>query len=256
MEQNIRITTIQTSLHWENKAANLAMFDEKMSQLHQKTDIIVLPEMFTTGFSMNTKLAETMDGATVSWLRQKSKELDAAVLGSFICAENDTFLNRLVWAQPDGEIKTYDKKHLFCLAEESKYYTAGNEKIIINWRNWRILPLICYDVRFPNWSRNNSEQPYDLLIYIANFAAARSHAWKTLLAARAIENQCFTVGVNIVGTDGNNIFFSGDTKILDYEGHFIYRANDSEDIFTMSLSKEKLNNFRTQFPFLKDADKG
>lgn len=251
---SLRITTIQTSLFWENKAANLEMFDRKLKSLKGQTDIIILPEMFTTGFSMSPiPLAESMEGKTMQWLAQKAAACQAVVTGSFIAKEGDNYFNRLVWMQPDGNFETYDKRHLFTLAGEQHHYTAGTKKLIVEWQGWKICPLICYDLRFPVWSRNVED--YDLLIYVANFPERRQHAWKSLLIARAIENQSYTIGVNRVGTDGNDIYYSGDSTVVDYEGKILQQASHVEASFTTSLSLEKQQTFRKKLQFLSDRDK-
>lgn len=252
----LRITTVQADLIWQNKAANLKKFDKILrGPLRGETDVIVLPEMFTTGFSMSPEtLAEPMSGATVALLKEKSRALDAAITGSFICAENGKFYNRLVWMQPDGQFWTYDKRHLFSLAAEQNHYTAGSKRLQIEWRGWRICPMICYDLRFPAWSRNQSPDFYDVLIYVANWPERRRHPWQALLTARAIENQAFVVGVNRVGADGNGVAHSGDTKIVDFAGENLFQRTHTEGVETTVLSKSDLMDFRKKFTFLNDQD--
>lgn len=251
--QNLRVTTIQSHLFWENKQQNLAMFDQKLQALKGQTDLIILPEMFTTGFSMNAApLAEAMDGPTMQWLQKQAAAVEAVITGSFIVIENGQYYNRLVWMLPDGQYQTYDKRHLFTLAGEQHYYSAGQERLVVEYKNWKICPLICYDLRFPVWSRNTVD--YDLLIYVANFPARRSHAWKSLLVARAIENQAYTVGLNRVGKDENDIYYSGDSMILDYAGQLRYQISHVEDIFTTTLSYKDLHTFRSKLNFLPDRD--
>lgn len=260
----MKITTIQANLIWENKAANFQKFDDLLREVTE-TDIVVLPEMFTTGFSMTPALlAETLFGETFTWMLQKAKELNAAIMGSFICIENGHYYNRLLWAQPDGNYFKYDKRHLFTLARENYHYTEGVERITIPWREWQVCPLICYDLRFPVWSRNTQYSPfekdkietgyYDLLIYVANWPQRRSHAWKSLLIARAIENQAYVVGVNRVGEDGNGVVHSGDTSVIDYAGEILLSQANTEGINTTILSKSKMTEFRHKFGFLNDAD--
>jgi omega-amidase len=260
----MKITTVQTNLVWENKAANFQKFDDLMRGVSE-TDIIVLPEMFTTGFSMTPKsFAETIDGETFKWMLQKAKDLNAAITGSFICIENEHYYNRLLWVQPDGHYFKYDKRHLFTLARENDHYTAGDKRIIIPWRDWQVCPLICYDLRFPVWSRNTKYSPfeksnaetgyYDLLIYVANWPQRRNHAWKSLLIARAIENQAYVVGVNRVGEDGNGVMHSGDTAVLDYTGEILLSKAHTECLCTTILSKSKMTEFRHKFGFLSDSD--
>ena len=269
------VTTIQTNLAWENKAANLQMLEGKIDSLEEKTEVVVLPEMFSTGFSMNTAmLAETMDGETVEWMKAVAARHKIILTGSLIIKENDRCYNRLVWMLPNGQFGYYDKRHLFAYGEEDKHYTAGNKRLIASVKGWRINLQVCYDLRFPVWARNRllqTDSPaesvpaieetnavprpeYDLLIYVANWPERRSHAWKTLLCARAIENQCYVVGVNRVGRDGKNINHSGNSLVIDPLGEVLYHMAEEEDIFTITLQREHLEDVRTKFPFWKDAD--
>jgi omega-amidase len=252
----LRITTVQADLIWQNKAANLQKFDNLLrGSLRGETDVIVLPEMFTTGFSMSPEtLAEPMNGETIAFLTKKSHALDAAITGSFICEEKGRFYNRLVWMQPDGQFRTYDKRHLFSLANEQDHYTAGSELLQIKWRGWTIRPMICYDLRFPVWSRNVSPNFYDVLIYVANWPERRRQPWQSLLTARAIENQAFVVGVNRVGADGNGISHSGDTTIVDFSGEKLFQRAHTEGVETTTILKADLMNFRKKFTFLTDQD--
>lgn len=251
--QTLRLTTIQSSLHWEDIPANLRMFEQKMQTLPGTTDLVILPEMFTTGFSMDApRLAETMEGQTMHWLKKQSVLLNAAIIGSFIAVENQKYYNRGVVVFPDGRYKTYDKRHLFTLADEHLTFNSGNEILIVEWKGWRICPLICYDLRFPVWSRNTDN--YDLLIYTANWPNRRSHAWKSLLTARAIENQSYTVGVNRVGADGAGLVYSGDTSVIDFSGNVLYRVSDAEGVFTIELNYEAQAEFRNKLSFLADRD--
>ncbi len=252
--KNLRLTTVQSDLFWEDVPANLEMFSAKLEYLKGRTEIVVLPEMFTTGFSMNVeKFAEDMEGQTMNWMTHQSRKLGAVIIGSFIAEENGNFYNRLVWMQPDGQFHTYDKRHLFTLLGEEKQFTAGDEKLVVEWKGWKVCPLICYDLRFPVWSRNTED--YDLLIYIANWPEKRHLHWKTLLRARAIENQCFTVGVNRIGKDGNGNNHEGDTAVIDYSGVVQYRVAGMEDMFTAKFTKTDLEKFRQQLNFLPDQDK-
>ena len=252
--QDLRITTIQSTLHWEDKPANLAMFDKKMEGLAGTTDLVVLPEMFTTGFSMKAPVfAEGMEGRTMNWLWAKADEIGAVVTGSFIVNDNGKYYNRLVWMQPDGEFEYYDKRHLFTLAKEDKAYDAGHKKLVAEWKGWRACPMICYDLRFPVWSRN--VEGYDLLIYVANWPQTRRHHWQQLLTARAIENQVYVVGVNRMGSDAKGLDYSGDTSVIDYSGEVLYRAANVEGIFTCEISRAKLAAFRQKLNFLADQDK-
>jgi omega-amidase len=252
---SLTITIIQSNLHWENKAANLAMFSEKINGINEKTEIIILPEMFSTGFSMQSKtLAETMDGETVTWMKKIAAEKKAIITGSIIAEENGKYFNRLIWMLPTGEFGHYDKRHLFAFAEEDKFYSPGDKRLVASVKGWKINLLICYDLRFPVWARQAGETEYDLLIYVANWPERRIHAWKTLVQARAIENQCYVAAVNRVGDDGNKIHYSGDSMIIDPLGEILYQKSQHEDIFTFTLQKEKLEEVRNKFPFLKDAD--
>lgn len=251
--ENLRVALLQSFLYWEDKIANLQQFTEKLAPLAGNTDLVVLPEMFTTGFSMNAaKLAESMDDRTMQWLATQAKKLDSVITGSFIAKENGNYFNRLVWMRPDGTYNSYDKRHLFTYAEEHLHYAAGKNHLLVELKGWKILPLICYDLRFPVWSRNT--QDYDLLIYVANFPERRSHAWKSLLVARAIENQAYTIGVNRVGKDGNNIHHSGDSCVIDYAGQIIQLVSQVEKTCTMCLSYSDQMAFRQRFAFLQDRD--
>lgn len=253
---DLKITILQSGLYWENKEKNLNMFSEKIASVSESTDLIVLPEMFTTGFSMQpARFAEAMSGETISWMREKAKEKNAVITGSFICGENSSYYNRLVWMRPDGTYSVYDKHHLFSMGDENNYYTAGTKRIIEEWKGWKICPLVCYDLRFPVWARNIKKDPYDLLIYVANWPERRAGAWKTLLPARAVENQCYVAGLNRVGNDGNGIDHSGDSVVIDMKGERISKtAAHEERAETVLLSHAALLEFRQQFPVLNDAD--
>jgi omega-amidase len=259
----MRISIVQSELHWEDSAANRKMFTEKLSLLKQATDLVVLPEMFSTGFTNNTEpLAETMDGPTMEWLRGISNALDAAVTGSFICEEEGRYFNRLIFMRPDGQFDFYDKKHLFSLSKENEHFAAGKKRLTVSWRGWYICPMICYDLRFPAWTRNTTgnfvsgHRPYyDLLLFVANWPNKRAQHWKSLLAARAIENQAFVVGVNIAGKDGNDFEYSGDSTVIDYSGHALIQIPEGRsEIETIELSLQDLKDYRNQLPFLADAD--
>lgn len=248
------VSIIQSELHWQNPAANRAMFEEKIWQIDQPTDLIILPEMFTTGFSMEAqKLAEAMNLATHRWMQQMAAQTQAVVVGSFICVQGGAYFNRLLWMEPDGNYDYYDKRHLFRMAKEHHHYTAGERLIIKEWKGWKILPLICYDLRFPVWSRN-VDQAYDLAIYVANWPEVRRAPWRTLLKARAIENLSYVVGVNRVGKDGNDIPYAGDSTVIDFKGEVIFEKTQEEAIYTTVLNKEALTKFRTKFPAHLDAD--
>lgn len=259
--RDLKITLIQSTLHWENVDANLKMFSDKIADIREQTDLIVLPEMFSTGFTMNNKVvAETMQGKTVEWMKQKAKEKNCVVTGSLIIEEKKQFYNRLVWMTPGGKCKTYDKRHLFRYAGEEKYYSAGKKKLIVELNGWKICPLVCYDLRFPLWSRNKfnkkGEGQYDLLLYVANWPKRRNHPWKTLLMARAMENQAYVVGLNRVGNDGNNVSHSGDSSAINFKGEIISKTKAHEEsIETVVLSKKDLEEWRKIFPAWMDADR-
>lgn len=260
----MRLSILQSALAWEDPVANRAMFARKLAPLRDQTDLAVLPEMYTTGFSMNAgALAEPMDGPTVQWMREQSALLGGALAGSFICSEGGSFYNRLLFMRPDGTFEYYDKKHLFALAGEHEQYAAGDKQLVVEWKGWRIRPLVCYDLRFPVWSNNpapgearagSPRTPYDLLLYVANWPSRRSHHWRTLLAARAIENQSFVAGVNIVGKDGNGYEYTGDSAIIDFAGQQIVGISGKEGVFTAELSLEERMQYRRQLPFLEDGD--
>ena len=256
----LSITTIQSNLIWEEKTANLRMLEQKINSLEEKTEVVVLPEMFSTGFSMKPEaLAETMDGETVEWMKRVSRENGIVLTGSIIIKDAGNYYNRLVWMLPNGQYGYYDKRHLFAFGEEDKHYSPGNKRLIASVKGWKINLLVCYDLRFPVWARqatlsSGSEVEYDVLIYVANWPERRSHAWKTLLCARAIENQCYVVGVNRVGNDGNNIYYSGNSLVIDPLGQVLYHMGDEEDVNTIILQKDLLEEVRTKFPFWKDAD--
>jgi predicted amidohydrolase len=254
---DLKITLIQSDLFWENKEKNLEFFSNKIDAIKQTTDLIILPEMFSTGFSMNTEqLAESLFGNTFNWMKQKAIEKNSSITGSFICEENGNYYNRLLWMNADGTYSTYDKRHLFRMGDENNNYNSGNKKLIVELKGWKICPLVCYDLRFPVWSRNeNGENNYDLLLYIANWPERRAYAWKTLLPARAIENQCYVAGLNRVGNDGNSISHSGDSVVLNFKGETISNIAVHQEVTeTIILNKETLYNFRKEFPVLLDAD--
>lgn len=252
------VTIIQTNLHWEDKAANMAMLEEKIKGIKEKTEVVVLPEMFTTGFSMNPgPLAETMSGETVQWMKRIAAERKIILTGSVIIKEEDNYYNRLIWMLPNGQYGVYDKRHRFAYAGEDQEFSPGSRRLIASANGWKINVLICYDLRFPVWSRQQSTEEgleYDLLIYVANWPERRVHAWKTLLQARAIENQCYVIGVNRVGDDGNGIHHSGESMIVDPLGEVLYTKKEEEDIFTITLKKSSLDDVRQKLPFWKDAD--
>lgn len=254
MQDNLVVSTLQSDIVWENPQKNREILAATISSLAGQTDLIILPEMFTTGFSMETeKLAETMQGPTVAWMAEQAQKTGAVVTGSLIIQERGDYFNRLIWMRPDGNFSTYDKRHLFTYAEEDKHFTAGDSHLLVEWRGWTICPLICYDLRFPVWSRNNHH--YDLLIYVANFPAARKFHWKSLLVARAIENQVYTIGVNRVGKDGKDIAYHGDTMVINYAGETLQHLAKIPNVSTLELSFGQQQVYRTQYQFLQDADR-
>jgi omega-amidase len=289
---SLTITTIQTQLKWEDKTANLQHFEARIEALREPTELVILPEMFSTGFSMQPeRLAETMEGPTLRWMSDVAARKRIILTGSVIIEENKNFYNRLVWMLPNGQYGYYDKRHRFAYAGEDERYTAGTKRLVASVKGWRVLLLVCYDLRFPVWSRQRplgpAEDPaaasrpggpaggtgqtsstgptgdphpvapeleYDLLLYVANWPERRSHAWKTLLQARAIENQCYVAGVNRIGNDGHDIYHSGDSMIIDPLGETLYHAGAKDETFTLTLQKEDLTKVRQRFPFWRDAD--
>ncbi|MBK6453097.1 MAG: amidohydrolase [Proteobacteria bacterium] len=253
MTANLRVTMIQADLAWQDPATNRRNLAAHFRGLAGHTDLIVLPEMFTTGFSMAAdSLAETMAGATVGWLREEAAAIGCAITGSLIVEENGRHYNRLVWATPDGDIAHYDKRHLFRMAREQEHYAAGNRRLVVELKGWRLCPLVCYDLRFPVWSRSRGD--YDVLLYVANWPARRRAAWSALLRARAIENVCYVVGVNRMGKDGNGASYSGDSVALDFLGQVLGGDRDGDFVETVVLDRESLSTFRRDFPAHLDAD--
>ncbi|MEM0517933.1 MULTISPECIES: amidohydrolase [Aequorivita] len=253
MKTDLKVTIVQSELVWENAEANRAQFSKKFQHINEETDLIILPEMFTTGFSMNAaKLAEPNYGPTLEWMIQEAKKYNAAITGSVIIAENDTFFNRLFFVFPDGNYEKYDKRHTFTLAKENETYTDGNKKLIVNYKGWKICPLICYDLRFPVWARNTED--YDVLIYIANWPKVRTLAWDTLLRARAIENMAYCIGVNRVGFDGADHEYIGHSSVFDVLGKQISPSAFGEFTETVALEMEHIKTNRQHLQFLNDRD--
>lgn len=252
---NLKVTYLQSNLHWENPEANRAMFAAKIAALSEKTDLIILPEMFPTGFSMNAaSLAEPLNGPTLQWMQVQSQQSGAAITGSVIIKEAGNFYNRLLWVEGNSILHIYDKKHTFTLAGEDKVYTAGSQKLLVDYKGWKICPLVCYDLRFPVWARNT--EGYDLLLYVANWPKKRTAAWDALLKARAIENMAYCIGVNRVGLDGNDHAYIGHSAVYDVLGNQISSPNNEELEFTetVTLYKEDLVKARNELPFLNDRD--
>ncbi|MEJ7779050.1 MAG: amidohydrolase [Daejeonella sp.] len=250
----LKITTFQAYLFWENVEKNLHNLGLRLSSIREKTDLIVLPEMFSTGFSMNAeKLAEEMNGPSMKWMLEQAKKFESVVTGSLIIKDGVKYYNRLIWMRPDGSYERYDKRHLFGLGEEDQHYTPGYEKLFVELHGWKICPVICYDLRFPVWLRNKDEE-YDMLLIVANWPEKRSLHWRTLIPARAVENQAYVVAVNRVGHDGNEVYHSGDSMCIDPNGKVVYYKPNDEDLYTFSINKEEVENARKLYPFLKDAD--
>ena len=278
---SLTITTIQTDVRWEDKAANLHHFGERIMAIPEPAEVVILPEMFSTGFSMKPEgLAESMDGPTLNWMREIAARKRVILTGSFIAEEEGRYYNRLIWMLPNGQYGSYDKRHRFAYAGEDEHYTAGRKRLVASVKGWRVLLLVCYDLRFPVWIRQSppvreagvdeagrvtgvvegagsvdAEPEYDLLICVANWPERRAHAWKTLLCARAIENQCYVAGVNRIGEDGHGIAHRGDTMIIGPLGETLYHADAKEDVFTVTLQKDDLHQVRKRFPFWRDADR-
>ena len=258
---NLRVSIVQGNTRWHDPAGNLAYYGELIAPLHSITDLVVLPETFTSGFSNEAiDNAETMDGPTVAWIRQQAVKLDAAITGSVQLRTDAGVFNRMLFATPDGGLTHYDKRHLFSFAREHERYAAGRERVVVAWKGWNILLQVCYDLRFPVFARNRfdverSGQPdYDLALYVANWPSARAYPWKTLLRARAIENLCYVVGVNRVGTDGSGLHYSGDSAVIDFLGHPLSEATDEEVVTTTTLQATELAAHRQRFPAMLDGD--
>lgn len=254
MNSDIRVAIIQTDLVWENPEENRRLLEAKINTISTEVDLIILPEMFTSGFTMNPDaVAETMEGKTIAWLKDITRAKQMAIMGSLVVSENNNFYNRMVCVEPSGTITTYDKRHTFTLAGEHNVYTAGTEKVLFNYKGWRICPLVCYDLRFPVWARNVED--YDLLIYVANWPKVRIDAWDTLLKARAIENMTYCIGVNRVGLDGNNFEYSGHSAAYDVLGNRIDTLSENEEaIQIVTLEKSAIKKYREKLNFLNDRD--
>lgn len=249
----MNVALIQTDIVWENPSVNRKNFEDKINALTESVDLIILPEMFTSGFTMHPNLvAETMNGATVLWLKNIAKANNCAITGSLVITENDNFYNRMVFVFPNGEIQYYDKKHLFTLAGEDKIYTSGKDKVIVKYNDWKICLQVCYDLRFPVFSRNTEN--YDLLIYVASWPKARTNAWDILLKARAVENLSYVIGVNRIGTDNNNLEYIGHSQIIDELGNFFIEPIENEGVFITNLDKNKMLETRNKLNFLEDKD--
>lgn len=254
----IRIALVQTDLHWQDKTANLAMLEEKIWSLKGKVDLIILPEMFPTGFSMDaSKLAEPMNLTVCKWMKQLATQTHATITGSAIISDGGKYFNRLLWVNPDGQIEHYDKRHLFRMANEDETFSSGKKLPVFHLKGWKFCPQVCYDLRFPVWSRNSWNEGnagYDVVFYIASWPAARVSAWDSLLPARAVENLSYSIGVNRVGTDGNGIPYNGHSAAYDFKGEQMANLAESEDIQTVSFSADSLEEYRIKFPAWRDSD--
>lgn len=250
----LKITTFQAYIFWENISRNLDNLANRISALRESTDLIILPEMFNTGFTNNVeKCAEKMGGQTMMWMYDMARMYECVVCGSLIIEENGRYFNRFIWMNADGTYVQYDKRHLFSLAKEDQVFTPGNKRIIVELKGWKICPMICYDLRFPVWSRNLGGA-YDILLYVANWPDARSGHWKSLIPARAIENQAFVIGVNRVGHDGNELYYSGNSMCISPTGNVIYFKPEYEDLYTFTIYPKDLEEAKSKYPFLKDSD--
>lgn len=253
----INVTLVQADLVWHDPEANRQRLQERLAALAGRTDLVVLPEMFTTGFTMEAKsVAENADGPTVQWMREQAAKLGAVITGSIATREGERYYNRLIWMRPDGTYESYDKRHLFRMAHEQDHYSAGARRSIVELKGWKVLPLVCYDLRFPVWSRNRigRDGEYDVLVYVANWPERRRHAWQTLIKARAIENLCYCIAVNRVGTDGSGIAYTGDSAAIDFLGQPMTAPSEQEFVATVTLDKAALDAFRAKFPAYLDAD--
>jgi omega-amidase len=251
----LRLALLQQPLAWHDGAANRAHFEGLLLPLAGRTDLVLLPETFTTGFSMQVEtIAEPPGGPTTQWLLRLARSVDAAVAGSVITVEEGRYYNRLLWAQPDGTLHRYDKRHLFRMGREHEHFTAGRGALSVPWRGWRVCPLVCYDLRFPVFSRRRPQLDYELLVYVANWPAPRAEAWRQLLRARAIENLAYVAGVNRVGNDGLGVAYAGDSAVIDFLGGALRSGGAAAAVLTAVLDGEALAAFRARFPAHLDAD--
>ena len=249
----LNVSIVQTELLWHDPRGNLAQLGSLVSRLDRQTDVIILPEMFTTGFTMHAREnAERMDGRSITWMAGLAEQTAAAVCGSLIIEEDGNYYNRFILMRPDGSAEYYDKRHLFRLAGENEHYSAGSRLVTMEVNGWRVRPMVCYDLRFPVWGRNRGD--YDLLIYTANWPARRHLAWETLIRARAIENLAYVAAVNRIGTDGNDISYRGGSAVMDYLGDYLIQPTSGAGVWTATLDKRHLDEFRERFPFHLDAD--
>lgn len=258
MNSPLNIAIVQTDLYWKDKVANLAMLEEKIWGVEEEVDLIILPEMFPTGFSMDAKeLAEPMNLTVYKWMKQMAAQKKAVICGSAIIVDGGKYFNRFLWVEPDGKIQSYDKRHLFRMAKEHDHFSPGKSQPVFEWKGWKILPQVCYDLRFPIWSRNHHDSEgmaFDLMIYVASWPAPRASAWDILLPARAVENLSYSIGVNRVGTDGNQIPYVGHSSAFDFKGNTLLHLGENESIGVVTLNKEELLAYREKFPAWMDSD--
>lgn len=253
VRESLNLSFIQTATCWHDPSANRALFERFFERLPATTDVVVLPEMFSTGFTMAaTEVAETMTGPTLSWLRDTAAASRMTICGSLVISDNDEIFNRFVWVTPDGLTTTYDKRHTFRMGGEHEHYATGSERLVLEFGGWKVCPMICYDLRFPVWFRNRND--YDVLLCVANWPAVRQSAWQTLLRARAIENQVYSVGVNILGVDGAGVEYSGGSTVHDAQGKVLLEAGMQEGVFSVVLDRQSLDDHRSEFPAWRDAD--
>ncbi|WP_340676622.1 amidohydrolase [Paraglaciecola sp.] len=255
MKENLNLALCQCSPVWEDANANHKMFEKHIASVGGNVDVVVLPEMFTTGFTMDpVKIAQPMSGKTVSWMNEQATKHNVTIVGSVVIKDDGNFYNRMIWARPNTPPLHYDKKHLFTFAGEDRFYSAGNKQLIVEIAGWKLASFVCFDLRFPVWCRNSNQNTYDVGLFIASWPKVRSQQWNTLLRARAIENQAYVVAVNRVGKDGNNIDYNGDSQLIDTLGNVLVHEMETENIKVVTLNKTHLQNTRSQFPFLKEAD--
>ncbi|HPI55122.1 MAG TPA: amidohydrolase [Chitinophagaceae bacterium] len=251
----LTVSLIQSDLRWEQQEANLQQLQQKMNAIAEPSELIILPEMFTTGFSMQPEgKADTMDGASIQWMQKMAAQRKAIVTGSIMIQEGPQFYNRLIWMQPNGVFGTYDKRHLFSYAGEHNHFTAGQKRFIGQLKGWKICTQICYDLRFPVWNRLQTANEYDVLMIVANWPSTRIAAWDTLLRARAIENQCYVIAVNRVGQDENGLEYPGHSSVIAPTGEIMYMGKNTEEVKTITLQKELVQQTRERFPFANDKD--
>lgn len=254
----LRIALVQTDLYWKDKTANMAMLEEKIMGFEQEVDLIVLPEMFSTGFTMDAEeVSEPMNLYTCKWMKLIAKQKKAILTGSAIIKGDGKYFNRLLWVEPNGEISWYDKRHLFRMADEDSHFSMGKERKVFECKGWRVLPQVCYDLRFPVWSRNRTqggEMEYDLQLYVASWPTPRVNAWDILLKARAVENLCYSIGVNRIGQDGNAVPYSGHSGAYDFKGEQLVFSANKEEILFVDLDYKALEDYRRKFPAWRDAD--